>query len=51
MQIDGSQHDWLEGRSQRLSLLPAVDDATCSSPGAVFREQQDSHGYFLSMSV
>lgn len=47
VQIDGSIHDWLEGRGPRLSLLLAVDDATGSSPGAVFREQEDSHGYFL----
>ncbi len=28
LQIDGSQHDWLEGRGPRMVLMGAVDDAT-----------------------
>jgi len=28
LQIDGSPHDWLEGRAPRMALLGAVDDAT-----------------------
>lgn len=28
VQIDGSLHDWLEGRERRLCLVGAIDDAT-----------------------
>lgn len=28
VQIDGSHHDWLEGRSQKLVLMGYIDDAT-----------------------
>ena len=28
LQIDGSDHDWLEGRGPRLTLIAAIDDAT-----------------------
>ena len=47
IQIDGSYHDWLEGRAPYLSLLLAVDDATGTVPFALFREQEDTDGYFL----
>lgn len=47
VQIDGSRHDWLEGRGPRMTLLAGVDDATGKVVGAVFRPQEDSQGYFL----
>ncbi len=47
LQIDGSRHDWLEGRGPWLSLLGAIDDATGKVPYALFREQEDAQGYFL----
>ncbi|HYP06605.1 MAG TPA: hypothetical protein VER03_10290 [Bryobacteraceae bacterium] len=28
LQVDGSRHDWLEGRGRHLTLLGGVDDAT-----------------------
>jgi transposase len=46
LQIDGSPHDWLEGRGPRMSLIGAIDDATGKVPYALFREQEDSQGYF-----
>jgi transposase len=46
LQIDGSIHDWLEERGPRMTLLLAVDDATGKVPAALFREQEDTHGYF-----
>jgi transposase len=49
LQIDGSPHDWLEGRGPRLSLIGAIDDATSSVPYALFQEQEDSRGYFLML--
>jgi len=47
LQIDGSRHDWLEGRGPWLSLIGAIDDATGKVPYALFREQEDAQGYFL----
>ena len=49
LQIDGSQHDWLQGRGPRLTLIGAVDDATGTVPFAVFRHQEDAHGYMLML--
>ena len=47
LQIDGSRHDWLEGRGPYLTLIGAIDDATGIVPYALFREQEDAQGYFL----
>ncbi len=47
VQVDASHHDWLEGRGPRLVLHGAVDDATNHVPAAVFRAEEDAHGYFL----
>ena len=47
LQIDGSRHDWLEGRGPWLSLIGAIDDATGKVFHALFREQEDAQGYFL----
>ncbi len=49
LQIDGSQHDWLEGRGPYLTLIAAIDDATGTVAGAVFRDQEDTQGYFLML--
>ncbi len=46
LQMDGSSHDWLEGRGPHLSLLGAIDDATGAVPFALFRNQEDAQGYF-----
>ena len=46
VQIDGSPHAWLEDRGPTLSLLGAIDDATGKLLAAVFREQEDTAGYF-----
>jgi len=47
LQVDGSQHDWLEGRGPRLVLVGAVDDATGELVHALFREQEDAQGYLI----
>ncbi|HET6453041.1 MAG TPA: ISNCY family transposase [Armatimonadota bacterium] len=49
LQIDGSPHDWLEGRGPWMCLVGGIDDATGKVAGAVFREHEDAHGYFLLM--
>jgi transposase len=44
--IDGSCHDWLEGRGPELTLLGLVDDATGKVPAARFQiEHENSAGY------
>ncbi len=47
LQIDGSHHDWLEGRGPKLVLIAAIDDATGEVPFALFRPEEDAAGYFL----
>ncbi len=49
LQIDGSHHPWLEDRGPRFVLLLAVDDATSTVAGAVFRPEEDTRGYFQLM--
>lgn len=49
LQLDGSPHDWLQGRGPEMSLVGAIDDATGKVSGALFREQEDSLGYFILM--
>ena len=47
VQMDGSQHPWLEDRGPRLVLHAAIDDATGEVLAGVFRPEEDTHGYFL----
>jgi hypothetical protein len=47
LQLDGSRHDWLEGRGPWLTLVGAIDDATGLVVAAVFRDQEDAAGYLL----
>lgn len=49
LQTDGSRHDWLEGRGPWLTLVGMIDDANNEVPWAVFREEEDAAGYFLSL--
>ena len=49
LQLDGSPHDWLEGRGPKLTLIAAIDDATGKVAYALFREQEDAAGYFELM--
>lgn len=44
LQIDGSPHDWLEGRGPRLTLIGAKDDTT-SFVWAHFEEAETTWGY------
>ncbi len=46
VQMDGSRHDWLQGRGPWLTLVGAIDDATGKVLHALFREQEDTRGYF-----
>lgn len=45
LQVDGSPHDWLEGRGPRMTLMGAVDDATSHIVYLHFRPTEDAAGY------
>ncbi len=45
VQIDGSHHDWFEGRSTKCCLIAFIDDATGRVLGARFFEQETTQGY------
>lgn len=47
LQADGSRHRWLGPDGPFLTLVGGVDDATGTVPWALFREQEDAHGYLL----
>jgi hypothetical protein len=49
LQIDGSPHDWLEGRGARMALLGAIDDATGKIIYGGFRPTEDQAGYLLML--
>src|SRR5271169_97746 len=46
VQLDGSSHDWLEGRGPRLTALGLQDDATGKILAARFFSAETSEGYF-----
>lgn len=45
IQIDGSIHDWLCGRGDKMCLMGAIDDATGGLVYAGFRPSEDQCGY------
>ena len=47
VQIDGSPHDWLEGRAPRMCLMGAIDDADNHVLHAHFRPTEDAAGYLF----
>src|SRR5437660_638244 len=49
LQIDGSHHDWLEGRAKKMCLLGGIDDASSKIVGLLFRPTEDQAGYLLLM--
>src|SRR3989338_1941776 len=46
VQIDGSPHDWFEGRRGRCCLLVFIDDATSQLLQLRFEETETTQGYF-----
>jgi transposase len=46
VQIDGSHHDWFEGRAPKCCLLVFIDDATSCIMQARFEEAETTLGYF-----
>lgn len=47
VQVDGSLHDWLEGRAPKFCLMGGIDDATSKVVHAHFRATEDASGYLL----
>ena len=45
VQVDASDHDWLEGRGARLTLVGAIDDATGEILAAHFCAHESSAAY------
>ena len=50
LQVDGSRHDWLEGRGPILTLVGGIDDATSRVTGGTFRMAEDAAGYLLMLA-
>jgi transposase len=50
VQIDGSPHDWLEGRGPRLTLVGAIDDATGAIVAAIFAPTEDGRAYLTILA-
>jgi len=46
IQIDGSPHDWFEGRAPKCCLLIFIDDATSRIMHLRFEEAETTLGYF-----
>ena len=48
VQIDGSPHDWFEGRAPKCTLLVFVDDATGKLMQLYFEPEESTHGYMTA---
>ena len=46
VQIDGSHHDWFEGRAPKCCLIAFIDDATGEVLGARFSPTETTQAYF-----
>jgi hypothetical protein len=46
IQLDGSHHDWFEGRAEPCCLLVLIDDATSQLVGLWFERQETTLGYY-----
>jgi transposase len=49
VQLDGSPHDWFEGRGPRCTLLVFIDDATGRLMQLLFAEAESTHSYFEAL--
>lgn len=49
IQIDGSHHDWFEGRAPKCCLLVFIDDATSKIVALRFEASETTMGYFRCM--
>lgn len=51
VQIDGSHHDWFEGRRAKCCLLVFVDDATSKILAMLFEESETTAGYMSGIDA
>ena len=49
IQIDGSVHDWLEGRGPRMTLIVFIDDATGRLTSLLFAPAETTRAYELAL--
>jgi len=49
VQIDGSEHDWFEGRRAMCTLLVFIDDATSRLMALRFAESENTFSYFAAL--
>jgi transposase InsO family protein len=50
IQIDGSHHDWFEGRSPRCVLMVFIDDATSTITSLHFSESESLEAYYYALA-
>ena len=48
IQLDGSEHDWFEGRGPRCTLLVFIDDATSATLHLKFVKSENTFDYLLA---
>ncbi len=51
VQIDGSPHDWFEGRAEKCCLLVFIDDATGRLVHLRFEPSETTAGYFRAVYI
>ena len=49
VQIDGSPHDWFEGRGPRCTLIVFIDDATSRLTGLHFAPAETTRAYLVAL--
>ena len=49
LQVDGSSHDWLEGRAPKMCLMGAIDDATSKLVYGCFHHTESQAGYLMML--
>ena len=51
VQVDGSYHDWFEGRAERCCLILFVDDATSKILYGKFCDWESTENYFICLEA
>lgn len=51
IQIDGSHHDWFEGRARKCCLIVFIDDATSRIMAMYFLPTETTEGYFATLKT
>ena len=51
IQIDGSPHDWFEGRGPRCTLIVFIDDATGALTGLHFAPAETTRAYLVALKA